>query len=269
MTFSELRSEELGEQLRLYMASPEGGIRPEIHALWSFWVHSIRDSDGKIDVPSSDGYDVANLFWDLYEPSRLVPQFDEDIIKSLEYHVLLSFGAWSFDSPRPEDCGKWFEDQLNRLNESFNLATEPPLEPDWQERIAHINQMRLLLPNLHDVGHICSLSLAQSDRDCEQFVLECLDWLYERYKVSYEPDGESSAFFELDAYIHIAAARAFRIKQNQGLSEEVTDCLTEIERTVKRIEAEDGILPHGEEMVAPCHSTASYCRSRTCGTQPQ
>ena len=297
MTFSELRSEELGEQLRLYMASPEGGIRPEIHALWSFWVHSIRDSDGKIDVPSSDGYDVANLFWDLHEPSRLVPQFDEDIIKSLEYHVLLipirsdyaanhvaqhctrhsresgnpeslasgnmaasliigiSFGAWSFDSPRPEDCGKWFEDQLNRLNESFNLATEPPLEPDWQERIAHINQMRLLLPNLHDVGHICSLSLAQSDRDCEQFVLECLDWLYERYKVSYEPDGESSAFFELDAYIHIAAARAFRIKQNQGLSEEVTDCLTEVERTEKRIEAESGLSFPYYESIAPCHST--------------
>ena len=255
MIFSELRSQELGEQLRLYMASPEGGIRPEIHALWSFWVHSIRDSDGKIGVSSSDGYDVANLFWDLYEPSRLVPQFNEDILESLESHVLLSFGTWSFDSSWPEDCRAWVTDQNNRLYESFKLAFEPLLEPDWQERIAHISQMRLLLFELHDVGHICSQSMVQSDRDCEEFVLKYLDWLYKRCEVSYEPDGESSAFFELDAYLHIAAARAFRIKQNQGLSEEVTDCLTEVERTVKRIEAEDGILPHGEEMVAPCHST--------------
>ena len=195
MTFSEMSSQELWEQLRLYMASPEGGIRPEIFALWSFLVQSIRDSDCRISVSPSDGYDVANLFWDLYEPSRLVPQFDEDVLESLESHVLLSFGVWSFDSHLPEGCREWFEGQHNRLNESFNLATEPPLEPDWQERIAHINQMRQSLFELHDVGHICSQSMAQSDRDCEQFVLKYLDWLYERCKVSYEPDGESGSYF--------------------------------------------------------------------------
>ncbi len=255
MAFSELSSEELGEQLRLYMASPEGGIRPEIHALNSFSINSISDSEGKIGVSPSDGYDIANLFWDLYEPSRLVPQFNEDILESLESHVLLSFGAWSFDSSWPEDCKEWVTDQLNHLNESIKLAFEPLLEPDWQERSAHVTQMMLLLLNLHDVGHICSQSLARSDRDCEQFVLKYLDWLYKRCKVSYEPDGESSAFFELDAYLHIAAARAFRIKQNQGLSEEVTDCLTEVERTVKRIEAEQGLSLPYDEIIAPCHST--------------
>ena len=255
MTFSELKSQELGEQLRLYMASPEGDIRPEIYALWFFWVHSIGDSDGKIGVSSSDGYNVANLFWDLYEPSRLVPQFDEGILKSLENHVFINFGGWSLDRSWPEDCKEWITDQINLLNESSHLALKPPVEPDWQERIAHINQMMLLLFQLHDVGHICSQSIARSDKDCEQFILEFLDWLYECCKVSYEPDGESSAFFELDAYIHIAAARAFRIKQNQGLSEEVIDCLIEVERTEKRIEAEQGLSFPYDESIAPCHST--------------
>ena len=253
MAFSELSSQELDQRLRIYMASPEGDIRPEIHALWSFWVNSIRDSDCRISVSPSDGYDVANLFWDLYEPSRLVPQFDEDILESLESHVLLSFGAWSFDNSWPEDCKKWVADQINRLTDSRRHAMELPREPDWQERFDQVTQMTLLLPHLHDVGHICSQSLAKSDRDCEQFILEYLEWLYELYKVPYEPDSESGDAFGLDAYLHIAATRAFRIKENQGLSDDTRQCLTEVERTAEHIEAEGGL--NFEECFAPYHST--------------
>ena len=256
MTFSDLSSQELHEQLRIYMVSPEGGIRPEIYALNAFHLSSIRDQDGKIHVHFVDGYEIANLFWDLYQPAELAPQFDEDLLESLAYHVLLSSEAWSLHRPLQEDCRKWFEGAYSRLDESLKATIEPPLHADWQERRSRLIQMVPLLPALHDTEHIRFQSLSQSDGNCEQFVLEYLEWLYEQCKVFYEPDGENNSFFELEAFLHIAAARAFLIKRKQGLSEEVFDCLTEVEHTVTLIEADDGLaFPYGEELIAPCHST--------------
>ena len=256
MTLSEFSYQELDEQIRVYMASPEGGIRSEIHALDAFRVNSIRDLDEQNGVLPIDGYQIANLFWDLHQPTGIVPKFDDDLLESLEYHTLLSSKTWSLGNPWPEDCRKWVEDLIKHLTESWTLTLKPPVEPDWQDRSATLTQMMLLLPQLHDAEHIRLHALTRSDEDCEQFILECLDWLYERYKASYEPDGESSAFFELDAHAHIAAARAFRLKRRHGYSDEVMDCLADVESTAEHIAAEDGVaFPHGEELSAPFHST--------------
>ena len=248
MAFSELSTQELYEQLRIYMASPEGGIRPEIYALYDFCAHSVCDSDGKISTSPSDGYDVANLFWDLHQPSRLVPHFDEDFLESLESHVLLCRGVWQGS----EGCAKWLNDQINRLTETHRRILESPLEPDWKERTDHVTKMMLFAQYLHDAERIRSESRTRSDSDCKVFVLEFLDWLYEGYKISYEPDGESGGTFDLDAYLHIATARAFRIKQGQGFSDDVRN-LSEVEGTVTHIEAEGNL--NSEEIIAPCHST--------------
>ena len=234
------------------MASPEGGIRPEIYALTDFWIRSIRDSDDKISISSSDHSDyddVVNLFWDLYEPFRLVPQFDEDILESLAYHVLLGSEAWSFDNPLPEDCVKWCTDQRHYLSKPLS---ERPFNI---ERATQARAMLKFVDEFHDAEHIRFESISLSDSDCEQFVLDYLDWLYKHYKISYELDGENDDTFRLTAYLHIAAARAFRIERNQGRAEEVVDCLIEVERTVRRIEVGYGcIFPYGDEIYAPFHS---------------
>ena len=78
--------------------------------------------------------------------------------------------------------------------------------------------------------------------DCERLALEYLDYLYEHYRVVYQPDDETGNLIELITYAHISCALAFRIKQNHGLSEQAMECLTEVERTVKRIRARCGGL---------------------------
>jgi len=80
--------------------------------------------------------------------------------------------------------------------------------------------------------------------------------LHDRYRVSYEPDNSDSdikSYFQacvdepsippapdnlanLLIFIHVAAARAFTLEEASGLSEEVLDCLDEIERAWQRLQ---------------------------------
>ena len=69
-------------------------------------------------------------------------------------------------------------------------------------------------------------------------VLKSLDSLYEKHRVSYEPDDEEDNLVELLTFLHIAAARAVKVRQRDGLSEEVTDCLYEVERAMDRLALE-------------------------------
>lgn len=89
----------------------------------------------------------------------------------------------------------------------------------------------------------------------EEAILKSLARLYHRYQVSYGPDEgipvendfqeslESghqiipSTLRELITFIHIAAARAFRIKRAQGggLDEVALDCLREVDRAMVRL----------------------------------
>ena len=96
-----------------------------------------------------------------------------------------------------------------------------------------------------------------SDQD-ERTVLEAIELLYQRHRVVYEPDGDDSdirrfleahddgvgppgdiesppVFKSALVFIHIAAARAFKLKQTDGFSEEVRNCLNEVERTLDRL----------------------------------
>ena len=94
-----------------------------------------------------------------------------------------------------------------------------------------------------------------SDQD-ERTVLEAIELLYQRHRVVYEPDGDDSdirRFLEAHddgsadgmefpevlknalVFIHIAAARAFKLQQTDGLSEEMRNCLDDVERTLARL----------------------------------
>ena len=87
-------------------------------------------------------------------------------------------------------------------------------------------------------------------------VLDILDDLHNCYRVSYEPDNSDSDiknYFQacvespsiphapdnlanLLIFIHVAAARAFTLKMVSDLSEEVLDCLDEVERAWQRLQ---------------------------------
>ena len=256
MEFSDLSSQGLDEQLRIYRASPEGDIRPEIHAIETFRLASIDDLNGRIHVSSIEGYNIANLFWDLYQSDGLIPQFAEDLLESLDYHVLLSSEVWSLEGPWPDSCRQWLEGMIHRLQESLKAISEPPVHADWRERSDRNLQVMLRLSDLHDTEHIRFQSQSRSDEDCDKFIIEFLEWLYDQCKVLYELDGESNSFFELETFLHVAALRAFFIRRKQGLSEVVEECLTDVEHTVARIEAVERLtFPYGEEIIAPCHST--------------
>ena len=89
----------------------------------------------------------------------------------------------------------------------------------------------------------------------EEVILKSLERLYHRHQISYEPDAgipvendfqESlvsgrqlipGPLRDLITFIHIAAARAFRIKRSQGggLDEVALDCLREVDRAMVRL----------------------------------
>ena len=97
----------------------------------------------------------------------------------------------------------------------------------------------------------------------EGLVLDLLERLYRQNRVRYEPDGDSLDFKEfrkeldlyddsgvlafpgifkqLIVYLHVAAARAFRVKQRDGYTEECLDCLREVERTRTQLDCAKGL----------------------------
>lgn len=91
----------------------------------------------------------------------------------------------------------------------------------------------------------------------EGVVLEVLEILYRRHRLQYKPDADDSAvkkFLEAHddggppdsmefpdvlknalVFIHVAAARALKLYQTDGFSDEVRTCLADVERTLDRL----------------------------------
>ena len=70
----------------------------------------------------------------------------------------------------------------------------------------------------------------------EGLMLECLELLQKRYRdlVEYVPDNEDPDLsVRLSTYVHLVAARAFRIMQSDGISDEAEYCLNEVERVIE------------------------------------
>lgn len=76
----------------------------------------------------------------------------------------------------------------------------------------------------------------------EDLFLDWFEHLYHSYDVPYIPDVDDGLdnHDELFIYLHIAAARAFRIRNGNEMSEEVLDCLDEVVRTMTRLAATCG-----------------------------
>ncbi|MDD9995976.1 MAG: hypothetical protein OXS35_09600, partial [Dehalococcoidia bacterium] len=97
-------------------------------------------------------------------------------------------------------------------------------------------------------------------KQVDETILSVLESLYNRYRLTYEPDRVDPAVREfLEAhdddddetdpekldfpetlksalvFIHVAGARALKIQQSDGFSDEVRECLYELERTLNRL----------------------------------
>ena len=106
-------------------------------------------------------------------------------------------------------------------------------------------------------GFHCRDLLPERSEEWDEIVLASLSKLYLRYKVPYEPDGESPVEYDFQSspgteqliipdklrdlitFLHVAAARAFTIKRRQGrgLDEVALDCLGEAVRALGRLYA--------------------------------
>lgn len=85
-----------------------------------------------------------------------------------------------------------------------------------------------------------------------------IDDLYQYFKVPYIPDGYDGQdnYYELFTYLHIAATRAYRIRSGDEFSEEVIDCLIEVERTMARLDGPYGSSTHFFTEVPSFHTSA-------------
>ena len=79
-----------------------------------------------------------------------------------------------------------------------------------------------------------------SSAELDKLLLECLDWVYDKFRVPYEPDSDNAEkLLDLVIELHIAAARAFKLKQVETdvMSEEWVSRLRAVEGTMQRISA--------------------------------
>ena len=152
------------------------------------------------------------------------------------------------------DLKQELENQIRReFSASPDEATKIIARPDV------LSILKLASGSVHDdpIGLFWNLYEPTSSlsKEWDVLFLKALDLLYQNHKVPYEPDGESpnenDFQFSLDSerliipdkikglvtFLHVAAARGFRLKQSQDgqLSEEVIDCLIEVVRTNDRL----------------------------------
>ena len=82
----------------------------------------------------------------------------------------------------------------------------------------------------------CSSPDPRFQQRLDKVMLDCLNWMYENYRVPYTPDCDDN-LDQLVIYLHIAAARAFQIRQVEGgrWSEEALSCLDKVDNTQKRL----------------------------------
>ncbi len=172
----------------------------------------------------ADSFHPMYLFWDLYQPTlkdnegarspapRLVDQDENSKAR------LASIEEAMLEAGRERD--------MSRVMELSSTYREVERQLDWAQREANPDK---------------------------RAVLEVLELLYHRHRVSYEPDGDDSeirAFLEAHdegppdsmafpvafknalVFIHVAAARAFKLRQTDGFSEEVRACLADVKRTL-------------------------------------
>ena len=81
---------------------------------------------------------------------------------------------------------------------------------------------------------------APTSAELDGLLLQSLDWIYDRFRVTCEPDADDSPnLLDLVTELHICAARAFKLKQLEAdwLSEERETCLRAAEGLVNRIRA--------------------------------
>ena len=169
----------------------------------------------------ADSFHPMYLFWDLYQPT----------LKDNE-------GARS-PVPRLADQE---ENSKARLEEAMSEAA----------RERDRSRLMELAYEYAEVGKQLDWAQREANPD-KRAVLEVLELLYHRHRVSYEPDGDDSeirAFLEAHdegppdsmafpvafknalVLIHVAAARAFKLHQTDGFSEEVRACLADVKRTL-------------------------------------
>ena len=146
-----------------------------------------------------DGCNLIYLFWDLY---RTVPENQ----------------ATHSDSRSP--AFKELEDTISNLLDRMYEQHRLPYQPDQGHGI------RSYLNHLERVGDV----LFHQDGEEDGYPLE--DFTSEAFCRSL---ALPSDLRNLLVFLHAAAARAFLLKERHGYSDEVRDCLREVERTIGRL----------------------------------
>ncbi|MDE2842673.1 MAG: hypothetical protein OXN21_04740 [Chloroflexota bacterium] len=153
-----------------------------------------------------------------------------------------------------DDLKLEIESQIrHELNAGSEEATTILLRPDV------LSILKLFSDSVQDdpIGLFWNLyePTSSPSKEWDALILKVLEFFYRNHQVPYEPDGESlnenDVQYSLDAerliipkrvkalvtFLHVAAARGFRIKQSQGgqLSEEAINCFNEVVRTNQRL----------------------------------
>ena len=97
-----------------------------------------------------------------------------------------------------------------------------------------------------------------SSEQLDQLLMECLDWVYEKFQVPYELDSDSAdKLLSLVVEFHIAAARAFKLNQLEAgrTSEEWMSSLRSVESTLERINIIEH--PYGSRYWDPSYAVST------------
>ena len=178
------------------------------------------------DVLSALNFMVINLRGDALVHPEQIPVAERFIV---------------FRTPTVHDAVRLFWNMYHRLYAPLDAEDRPEFAPDLSAEDAERTIHELMNP-----------PAPASSAELDGLLLESLDWVYEKFQVPYEPDSDNAEkVLDLVIELHIAAARAFKLKQLEinHMSEELVSSLHSVERTVQRINAIAS--PHGSPFWDP------------------
>ena len=145
-----------------------------------------------------DGCNPLYLFWDFYQPGAV---------------------ELAADTHSPSSNLQELEDAVSNLLDRLYEQHRLPYEPDQGQGIKSY---------LDHLEWVDGISFHQDDVDTPE------DIISEEFcrSLALPPDLRALLIF-----LHVAAARAFLLKRRHGYSDEVRDCLREVERTIGRLRA--------------------------------
>ena len=218
-----------------------------LYLFWDLYQPEIVDGEGNANPapPLSEELEglLLNLLECLYERYRIPYEPDSDdgigeYLKSLDSYP--SQEAYTYE--RYEEREEVYLEEYDEGFEGITVEDIKGMERDELDELCEDEEFELEMAQTQSISKyrqavIKALELEEEDDGMErEYIFTWQEGINPMLNPKYNPYEAAlpSRLKDMLIFIHVAAIRAFKIKRTDGYSDEMQDCLMEVERTIER-----------------------------------